>query len=242
MSEITSLILLDLFELSKKGLLSVESKVLFECKNSFIHLNNIVEKVFLHKEDINITLENELLQINEEEKVAAIESKLLIIEEKFETLNSSLEETEERLKQTFFRKAGQLHGHIEHRDPEKTIIELNDVVMNRIENLESRLEELVNNLQLATREIVAQTVGIMLPEIITNEVGKLLDKNYDKIIKKISLPQSSMSSNQNVKKETSHSSHSSNVSVKKAPIQSQQVKRNFSLVDPKIEDVDDSLF
>lgn len=173
--ELTSDIMLELYRLDKNNLLPHETRLFLECRNSFSHLHTIVEKIFLNKEDVDITIRNQIKLIMEEETILTIEHRLLEIENNFEKLTTNFEESEERMKQIFFRKTGQLHGHIEFRDPEEKIIEANTITMSRIDHLEQRLESLIINSNQNIRTIMAQTIGTMLPDIISNEVGKLLN-------------------------------------------------------------------
>lgn len=219
--ELSSKIMLELFKLSKKGILPPETKIFLECKNSFLHLNNILENIFLHGNEIISTLDNELKLINENGNSSQSNNLLLDVEKSFERLETNIEESEERMKQIFFRKTGQIHGHIEHRDPDDKITETGEIIMRRVTHLERKIEES----QIPMREMIAQALGVMLPEIIKEETGKLLKDNSDKIIRKLSNLQ--QTNNQPIKRE----------------IPKQQThRRNTNYNNPHQEEIDDRFF
>lgn len=214
-------ILLKLYRLEKGGTLSHETKIFLECRNSFIHIHNILDKVFLYGENVDIVIISELELITEDEKISILEPRLLMIENKFEKVINDFQESEERLKQTFFRKTSQLHGHIEHRDPEKLIVDMNNIIFDRLDTLERKMEDFVLNSQAPLREIIAQTLGIMLPQIINVEVGKIIKDNSKDMLKKLA-------------SQHSHQSLIQPLSIQ--PSSNQQVSNShFSLIPPKKE-------
>jgi hypothetical protein len=256
--ELSSKILMELYVADNGGSLSSESRIFLQCNNSFRHIENIVKRIFLHGEDINIALSNELNIINEEERVLFLEPRLVAIEDRYNTIIENMGDFEERIKQTFHRKTGQLHGHLEHRDPRKEINDINQSIGLRLDHLERRVEEFILHAQLNTREIIAKALGEMLPKVV-DEVNKTFIKTTKELPKRIaqishateqqSRVKEPITKKDSGKKITTHTSDSKNsYSRHNNHLQSAQPQQlgGFSLAQPvnynDDDEIDDSAF
>lgn len=185
--DITFDLLRKLSNAKKSGNLAAESYIFLECRNSISHMSNIVNRIFIDTEPLNVNdiIHQELVLIFNEMSTSSGDTKGL--ENRFD---EKLLFAKEELKQIIFRRIGQVHSHINHT--ESTIASLhetreNDELIQRIKYMENasrgtvdrlkRLEDIcLHQLQMTQSSIENQD------EVITHSVGNIVGNLVPRIV------------------------------------------------------------
>lgn len=198
--DITFDLLRKLSDAKKSGNLAAESYIFLECRNSIDHMSNIVRRIFVDDEPMNVNniIHQELELIFDEMSTSNGDTKGL--ETRFD---EKLLFAKEELKQIIFRRIGQVHSHINHT--ESTIATLhemreNDELIQRIKYIENatrgnierlkKLEDIcLHQIQMTQSSIenqddlithsVGNIVGNLVPRIVEDSIAENVTKTNE---------------------------------------------------------------
>jgi len=139
------------------------------------------------KKEINDTLtDNIISKLKEEMNDTLTDNIISKIKEEHENLKNNLLHTEERIKQTFFRRASKLHSHITHA--ETFISELGETCQEQDLTIISEIGNFKREIPVTIRDSVGLVTGRLVPKIINTEITNTLIPLIQESISEIILP------------------------------------------------------